>query len=184
MLRSLQVLKMLALGIFFALAAPRLNDFLMAVSQERGEGGQAIAALSNGDYQYCSKPDPIDGRDEDGVCFILKKTDKTIAGYYGYPNSDNYICIRGTADANQIQGEGLALSWPGAYWAKIPNVEFTWDAEGHLKLSKGEIIRSANEGTERLDWVRFHKAMLNIRNFYRYRSPRMTSPSQLCDWPK
>jgi hypothetical protein len=187
MLKSLQVLKCLALGMLIVLAAPFLNTSLVGVSQEpmngrRTEAGDAaIAALEDGTYQFCSKPDPMDWRDGAGSCFIFKKTDRKIAGYYGYPNSDNFICIEGTADANLIRGKGLAPSWSAATWSKVPEAEFPWDTEGRLKLSEGKIVRSVGEGENRTDWIRFPIAVLDVRNFYQYRSPRMTSPSQLCD---
>jgi hypothetical protein len=188
MLKTLQILKFLTLGMLIALVTPSFNQSLRGVSQEptnerRAEAGdEAIAALKDGTYQFCSKPDPMDWRNGAGSCFMFKKNDRNIAGYYGYPNSDNFICIKGTADANLIRGEGLALSWPGMPWSKIPDTELTWDAEGRLKLYQGKIVRSVGEGEERLDWIRFPTAVLDIRTFYHYRSPRMTAPSQLCEW--
>jgi hypothetical protein len=191
MLKRLQVSKILASGMLVTLATLLLSNAsiqglaqlsAMSPGQQQMQGEDAIATLPDGHYQLCSKPDPMDWRDGVGVCFNFKKSGQTIEGYYGYPNSDKFVCIRGTVTTNQIRGEGLALSWPGAVWYKIPDAELTWDAEGHLKMVQGKIVRSAGEGEDRIDWLRFHKVVLDVSRFYRYRSPKMTSPSVLCDW--
>jgi hypothetical protein len=191
MLKSLQVTRMLASGLLVTLAALLLNSSsingltrlsLMRADRQQMQGEPAIATLPDGPYQLCSKPDPEDWRDGAGVCFNFNKTGQNIEGYYGYPNSDEFVCIRGTAKANLIQGEGLALSWPGAVWYKVSDSELTWDTEGHLKIVQGKIVRSEGKGEERIDWLQFHKVVLDVSNFYRYRSPRMTLPSNLCNW--
>lgn len=191
MSKSLQVTKMLASGLLVTLAALLLNNSsihgltrlsLMRADRQQMQGEYTIATLPDGHHQFCSKPDPEDWRDGAGVCFNFNKTGQNIEGYYGYPNSDEFVCIRGTAKANLIQGEGLALSWPGAVWYKVSDSELTWDTEGYLKIVRGEIVRSEGKGEERIDWLRFHKVVLDVSHFYRYRSPRMTLPSNLCNW--
>lgn len=191
MLKRLQVSKKLASGMLATLVTLLLNNAsinslasLSSIAQSlpQPQGEVAIATLPNGHHQLCSKPDPMDWRDGAGVCFNFNKTGPNIEGYYGYPNSDEFVCIRGTANANLIQGEGLALSWPGAVWYKVSDAELTWDSEGHLKIVQGKIVRSAGKGEERIDWLRFHKVVLDVSHFYRYRSPKMASPSKLCDW--
>jgi hypothetical protein len=191
MLKSLQVTRMLASGLLVTLAALLLNNSsingltrlsLMRADRQQMQGEPAIATLPDGHYQLCSKPDPEDWRDGAGVCFNFNKTGQNIKGYYGYPNSDEFVCIRGTAKANLIQGEGLALSWPGAVWYKVSDSELTWDTEGHLQIFQGKIVRSEGKGEERMDWLRFYKVVLDVSNFYRYRSPRMTLPLNLCNW--
>ncbi len=193
MLKRLQVSKILASGMLITLSALLLSNASiqglaqlspMSSGQQQRQQEDAIATLPNGHYQLCSKPDPMDWRDGAGVCFNFMKTGQNIEGYYGYPNSDEFVCIRGTAKTHLIRGEGLALSWPGAVWYKTSDSELTWDAEGHLKIIRGEIIHSAGKDDERIDWLRFHKVVLDVSNFYRYRSPKMTPPSVLCDWKK
>jgi hypothetical protein len=186
MLKRLPVSTILVSGMLFALAAlgwnhSSINGLAMMMPQQM-QGEDAIAALPDGSYQLCSKPDPSDWRDGAGVCFIFKKTDQGIEGYYGYPNSDSFMCIRGAVKTNRIQGEGLAISWPGLVWDKIPDTESTWDAEGHLKITQGKIIRSVGKGEDRVDWLYFHQVVLDVNHFYHYRSPRMNPPSSLCDW--
>lgn len=191
MLKRLQVSKILASGMLVALATLVLSNASikglvqpspMSPGQPQIQGEGEIATFPDGHYQLCSKPDPADWRDGAGVCFNFKKTGQAIEGYYGYPNSDEFVCIRGTATTYLIQGEGLALSWPGAAWYKMPEAELTWDAEGHLKIVQGKIVRSVGKGEERVDWLRFHTVVLDVSSFYRYRSPKMTPPSVLCDW--
>lgn len=203
MLKPIKALRMLASGVLVTLATLLFDNAsinglaqLSLISQGQqhmqGEGTNAwvvatleelaIAILPDGHYQLCSKPDPEDWRDGAGVCFNFNKTGQNIEGYYGYPNSDEFVCIRGTANTNLIQGEGLALSWPGAVWYKISDSELTWDTEGHLKIVQGKVVRSEGKGEERMDWLQFHKVVLDVSRFYRYRSPKMTSPSELCNW--
>lgn len=142
----------------------------------------AIATLANGRYQFCSQPDPKDWRDGAGVCLTFTKVDRRIDGYYGYPHSDNFICVRGKVDGNAIVGEALAISWPGQEWSNPPKSEFRWDSEGHLKLSEGNVIRTSSSEEGRLDLILFRTALLDANGFYRYSSPRMKAASELCDW--
>ena len=144
---------------------------------------QAIATLGNGNYQFCSKPQPqnLDGA---GVCFNFTKIGDRIDGYYAYPHTDDFICLRGEVNGNKFKGEALALSWAGREWINIPKTEFKWDEEGYLSLDHHKIIRSSRgEGRgDRTDWILFRHAMLDTQGFYRYPQPLMTAPSQLCQW--
>lgn len=143
---------------------------------------KAIAAFPDGHHQICSKPDPMDWRDGAGVCFNFIKTGRQIEGYYGYPHSDRFVCLRGTIDQNLWQGEGLTFSWSGESWSKSLPSDFRWDTEKRLRLRDGRIVRSTGQGSERIEWIRFRRASLDIKNFYRYRSPRMTAIADLCHW--
>jgi hypothetical protein len=142
-----------------------------------------VATLGDGNYQFCSQIDPQDWRDGAGICFNFAKVGNLVDGYYGYPHSDDFICVRGKVNSNAIAGEALALSWAGNEWVNIPTSAFTWDREGRLTLHQGNIIRSINQGGEgRMDWIKFDSALLNLDGFYQYSRPRMTPPSQLCNW--
>jgi hypothetical protein len=141
-----------------------------------------VSALANGNYQFCSQPDPRDWRDGVGVCFNFTKKDRTIDGYYGYPHSDNFVCVRGQVTGNSIVGKALALSWPGQTWLTIPSAEFVWDPEGHLKLNQGAIRRQSGKDDHQESWIVFRIANLNLSNFYRYDAPRMKPASELCNW--
>jgi hypothetical protein len=141
-----------------------------------------VAALANGNYQFCSQPDPRDWRDGVGVCFNFIKKDRSVDGYYGYPNSDNFVCVRGQVADNSIVGKALALSWPGHTWLTIPSSEFVWDTEGHLKLNQGEIRRQSDRDDRQESWIVFKMANLDLSDFYRYDAPRMKPTSELCNW--
>lgn len=143
---------------------------------------QAVSALANGNYQFCSQPDPQDWRDGVGVCFNFIKKDQAVDGYYGYPHSDNFVCVRGQATGNFIVGKALALSWLGQTWLNIPSGEFVWDTEGHLKLNQGAIRWQSGRDDSQESWIVFKIANLDLRNFYRYDAPRMKSSSELCNW--
>lgn len=142
----------------------------------------AIATLTNGNYQYCSQPDPHDWRDGAGVCFNFAKIGDRVNGYYGYPHSDNFICVKGQVNGNLITGEALTISWADNQWRNIPKSAFKWDSEGRLTLSQGNIIRTLNDAEGRTTWILFRNASLNISGFYQYNTPRMKPPSELCEW--
>jgi hypothetical protein len=141
-----------------------------------------VSALANGNYQFCSQPDPQDWRDGAGFCFNFIKKDRTVDGYYGYPNSDNFVCVQGQVAANSIVGKALAFSWPGRAWHAIPSAEFVWDTEGHLKLNQGAIRQQSGQGDSQESWIVFKLAKLDLSNFYRYDAPRMKPASELCNW--
>jgi hypothetical protein len=142
----------------------------------------AIATLADGNYQFCSQPQPSDRLSGAGVCFNFAKIGDRVDGYYGYPHSDDAICLRGKIDRHMVRGEALAISWPGREWTVIPKTEFNWDAESHLALRDGKIIRTSRERGGRIDWISFRHARLDTEGFYQYSKPHMTPPDQLCKW--
>jgi hypothetical protein len=141
-----------------------------------------ISALADGNYQFCSQPDPRDWRDGAGICFNFAKKNQAIDGYYGYPHSDSFVCIRGQVMRNSIVGKALALSWPGQERFAIPPTKFAWDAEGRLYLNQGEIQRQSGRDQLQERWVAFKAAELDISNFHQYDAPRMKPVTELCDW--
>jgi hypothetical protein len=174
----------LLLGSLIADSSVQSNQISSSAIAAFGDTAYAakIANLTNGNYQFCSQPDPKDWRDGTGVCFNFSKIGNRVEGYYGYPHSDNFICIRGTVNGNYIAGEALAISWGINQWKNTPESTFKWDSEGHLTLSQGKIISTVNSGEDAVKWILYRHASLNIEGFYQYNYPRMTSPSQLCEW--
>ncbi len=143
-----------------------------------------LAPLEDGGYQLCTEPDPQDWHDGSGTCLNVLKQGTTLEGYYGYPHSDSFVCLRGQVSENQFDGQGLVVSWAGNVWQTIPQGTFTWDyPEERLSLDQGELARSEGVGEEQVSWIIFRTARLNMQSMYLYDSPRMTSPAQLCDWP-
>lgn len=151
---------------------------MQAVHPETG----TIAALADGSYQVCSAPDPMDWQTGAGVCFVFDKVDDRVQGYYGYPHSDQFICLRGRVENSLITGEAFTLSWAGNVWESIPDAPFAWDDEGHLTLSEGRISPSSEETHEHTSLILFDNALLDVNSFYQYNSPRMVAPAQLCNW--
>lgn len=143
---------------------------------------QAIATLTNGSYQFCTEPPPSDWRSGAGVCFNFVKIGDRVSGYYGYPYTDDFICVRGKVKRNLVTGEALMMSWLGREWTSIPKTAFKWDEEGHLIIKDGKIIRTTIDKTGRTDWILFGSAKLDTQGFYRSTKSLLTSPSQLCDW--
>ena len=130
--------------------APAQNS-LITPEKIKPQTQSAIATLTNGHYQFCSQPDANDWRDGVGVCFNFAKVGNHVEGYYGYPHSDNFICVKGEVNGNFITGEALAISWADSQWLNIPKSAFKWDSEGRLTLSQGNIVRTANSEEGRTD---------------------------------
>lgn len=142
----------------------------------------SLESLADGNYQVCSKPDPEDGRDGDGVCFNFAKRGDFIDGYYGFPHSGTYVCVQGRTERNRVIGQGLALSWPGHPWPPIKSSQYTWRLDQHLTLQNGYVVRSVREPFGRVNWIRFDEVQLDMDGFYQYPTVKMRSPTQLCDW--
>jgi hypothetical protein len=152
------------------------------LSVKQNVNTQAISTLTNGNYQFCTEPPPSDWRSGAGVCFNFVKIGDRASGYYGYPHSDDFICVRGKIKGNLVTGEALMMSWLGREWTSIPKTAFKWDEEGHLLLKDGKIIRTTIDKSGRTDWILFASAKLDTQGFYRSTKSLLTSPSQLCDW--
>jgi hypothetical protein len=151
-------------------------------SVKQNANTQAIATLVNGNYQFCTEPPPSDWRSGAGVCFNFVKIGDRVSGYYGYPYTDDFICVRGKVKNNLVIGEALMISWLGREWTSIPKTAIKWDEEGHLLLKDGKIIRTSIDKSGRTDWILFGSAKLDTQGFYRSTKSLLTSPSQLCDW--
>ncbi len=144
---------------------------------------EAFATLADGQYQFCSEPAPADWRDGDGVCLNIWKNGAQMDGYYGYPHSSQFVCLRGQVANDQMLGEGMVIFWAAHDWAEIPHEEFFWDDEARLQLSEGYVAHSEGEAEEMTQWIVFRTARLNLGGFYRYDTATMTPPAQLCQWP-
>lgn len=141
-----------------------------------------LAKLGNGDYQLCSQVDPQDGRDGAGVCLNIAKRGDRVDGYYGYPHSGNFVCIRGQIDQHRVVGRGLVISWPSHPWPPIQPSQYQWRLDQHLTLKNGYLVRSVREAMGRVDWIEFDEVILDITGFYQYEAVKMRPPSQLCEW--
>ena len=141
-----------------------------------------LSDLPDGAYQFCTEPDPQDWRDGAGVCLNFVKQSAAVDGYYSYPHSNAFICLRGRVSENGFYGKGFVISWTGRTWSEIPQEAFNWDQEGRLYLSHGDLIHTEGQGEGQVSWIIFQQANLNMQGLYLYDSARMTSPTQLCDW--
>jgi hypothetical protein len=142
----------------------------------------AIGDLTNGNYQFCSQPKPNDWRDGAGVCLNFGKVGDRIDGYYGYPHSDVFICIRGNSLNDTITGKALGAFWFADQPGEVPQNQLEWDVEKRLRLGRGQVIRSTRDRGDRTDWILFQDALLNVKGLYRYTTPKMTPASKLCNW--
>lgn len=166
---------------FDGVIAQELN---LSVGQQ-ADLAHPISSLSDGNYQFCSETEPQDWSSGAGVCFWFRKVQDHIVGYYGYPNSDDFVnCLEGTINQNQVLGKAVIISWGGQGWSDIPQNKFAWDEEGNLQLNQGQIIHSIKSEEGDMDWIQFAEADLNLTGFYYYssaKSSEMKPPSSSCD---
>jgi hypothetical protein len=141
-----------------------------------------IANLANGNYQFCSQPKPNDWRDGAGICLNFAKVGDRIDGYYGYPHSDVFICIRGSSQNDTVTGKALGIIWSSRQPSEIPQNRLEWDVERRLLLGPGKIIHIIRDRDDRENWILFQTATLNVKGLYQYRVSQMTPASKLCDW--
>lgn len=147
----------------------------------------AIAELSNGTYQLCSQPAPEAWQQGEawrqgaGVCLMGIKQNDSFDGYYGYPHSDAFVCLRGIMNGLKFTGQGYLISWESHRWEVLPVQPFFWDTEERLQLDQGRLVRSST-ASQSVDWIVFQSATLDFQSFYLYHEPQMTPPQQLCDW--
>ncbi|MGR3279427.1 hypothetical protein ACSYAD_30635 [Acaryochloris marina NIES-2412] len=159
-----------------------ISTLTIVLSSATPSQASALEKLSNGDYQFCSQIDPNDGRDGAGVCFNFVKQGDRVDGYYGYPHSGTFVCVRGRMEQGQIAGNGLLLSWPGHPGPSIVPSQYKWQLDSHLTLRNGYLVRSIKEEHGRVEWIQFDEAVLNIDGFHQYSTVKMRPPSQLCKW--
>ncbi|MGG6267495.1 hypothetical protein ACQ4M3_23330 [Leptolyngbya sp. AN03gr2] len=101
-----------------------------------------LAGLANGDYQICNQSPPKDRKQGAGGCLVFHKQNDQIEGYYGYPHSDAFVCLRGTLKGTQIVGQGYLVSWQGSQWRIPSRTAFFWDQEHQLQLAQGKVIQN------------------------------------------
>lgn len=141
----------------------------------------AIAELSDGTYQLCSQPAPENWQQGTGVCLVGIKQNDSFDGYYGYPHSDAFVCLRGMISGSELTGQGYLISWESHRWEILPVQPFFWDTEERLQLDQGRLVQSSSESAS-VDLAMFEKATLDFHAFYLYHEPQMTPAQQLCDW--
>jgi hypothetical protein len=143
-------------------------SFVLRRSPFLAQAQDVIATLPDGNYQFCSQPETKDSPFGAGVCFWFRKVNNRVVGDYGFPQTDDSICVSGEVKENLATGDALTVSWPGRPWENIPQSPSDWDEEGRLKLGQGSIIHSSNSEGGRIDWIQFRSAVLNLNGFYRY----------------
>lgn len=134
-------------------------------------GGQvksltAIAALPDGNYQFCSEPEPPEIHLGAGVCYWFRKMGQDVIGYYGLPNSDIFIdCLRGKIQSEQIIGSALAVVRLDPKDPEPPQTSVKWHT---VTLESGEVVHSMGDRFGKLEILTFPKASLTLQDFYRY----------------
>ncbi|GAB4201544.1 MAG: hypothetical protein Fur006_54090 [Coleofasciculaceae cyanobacterium] len=148
-------------------------SFVLRRSPLTAQAQDVIATLPDGNYQFCSQPETKESPFGAGVCFWFRKVNNRVVGDYGYPQSDDSICVSGEIQGNLATGEALAISWPGRVWENIPKSPFYWDEENRLQLHQASTIHTSGTKDERTDWIEFRNAALNLSGFYRYQTVGM-----------
>lgn len=163
-------------------AHTRIQSEILAPQVANQPQALIVDSLSDGDYQVCSQPAPQNWQDGAGVCFRFQKSGQHVEGYYGYPHTDDFVCLRGSVQGNYLSGEAFATSWEGAAWQSVPPTEFQWDTEGRLTLSQAEQLLADQTQAGWTSKILFHSAQLNLQDFYAYPQPRMKPSTELCTW--
>ena len=144
---------------------------------------RVLRTLADGAYQFCTKPEPQDWRDGAGVCLNFLKQGTTIEGYYGLPHSNSYVCLQGQVTDNWLEGKGLIAIWSGnPLEPDAPQEKLNWGQKDRLSLTQGQIVHRDGLNDEQTRWIMFRQARLDMQGMYPYSRPRMTPPTQLCDW--
>lgn len=142
-----------------------------------------LATLPDGAYQLCTEPeDPQAWADGAGTCLNVIKQGLNASGYFGYPHSSHFMCIRGELSDNLLTGEALFTAWSAHEWTEIPQDAFNWDEGGRLSLDQWYRIPEEETTQSNISWVAFQQATLNLVGLHTYSSPRMKPPDQLCNW--
>lgn len=112
------------IGIIFAFscllnACGFISQTNSDISQNANQKKTNIEDLSNGNYRYCSDPNPYpyeNKMDAHRYCFTFTKTGNKVVGDYLYraPKDTPYICLEGTAKNNLIAGVGYEGISPGS----------------------------------------------------------------------
>lgn len=142
----------------------------------------SVASWSNGRYQLCTEPDPQDWQDGAGVCAVFSKVDRRLDGYYGYPHSDRFICLRGTVAEDLFRGQALTLTWADSERPSLASLEKEWQVETRMQVQQAKILRTEPAEDGWIVWVKFEKVTLDLQGMHRYAKAKMRPASELCNW--
>ena len=137
----------MALNLRLILSSLVAGSLLNAGQAQFGESATPspnLGSFADGSYQVCSEPKSsrFDGA---GVCFVFVKKASHVNGYYGYPHSDGFACLRGSVQGNQVRGEAYIALWDRDRQYEIPPSAFHWDQEERLLLNDGKLIQFAGD---------------------------------------
>lgn len=148
-----------------------------------------IENLPNGNYRYCSDPNPYpeDEPDVHRYCFSFTKTGNRVVGGYLYraPKDTPYICIEGTAKDNLVTGAGYEDIGPStqpyteedfSYLNELPeNPPLSyWDDVEHyqgglnLKVANPSLYKLSSFGDKYISYwatIRYENAQLYLNDF-------------------
>lgn len=140
-----------------------------------------IADLPDGAYQFCSEPAPQDWQTGAGVCLNFAKQGNALEGYYGYPHSAEFVCLKGQLSDEVFSGQGAMVVWAGDPSGEAGS---SWSADNRLSLrsplSQNTFAGSKDINEDSENWMVFQEATLNTQGLIAYESPLMTPPNQLC----
>lgn len=142
----------------------------------------SIGSWNNGRYQLCTELEPQDWRDGAGVCAVFSKMDRRWDGYFGYPHSDRFICLRGMVVEDLFRGQALTLTWVDSQNPSLASLEKDWQMEERIHVQQAKILRTEPAEDGWVVWVKFEKVTLDLKGMHRYAKAKMRSPSELCNW--
>lgn len=160
------------------------------ISQNIKQQETNIEDLLNGNYRYCSDPNPYpeDEPDVHRYCFTFTKTGEQVIGIYLYraPKDTPYICIEGISEDNLVNGFGYESIGPSSdpytekdfsYLDRLPinNYLSYWDEvepyQGGLNLKVGNPSLyklsppSDDKYTSYWATIRYKNAQLDLSSF-------------------
>ena len=191
---SILILCLLGLGAFAPLSwsSSTIERASAEPQTQFGEQVKTLKQLSqmpDGQHQLCSEPEPTGFLQGAGICFWFKKVGPQFIGYYGLPHSGEFIdCVSGTINEEKLVGEAIAVSWGNTPFPSPEQLEkVTWKT---LTLGSGTVEYQSSNRFGDISLIRFDKAELTLRDFYRYspeRAKKMNLPPDNCnvqEWVK
>lgn len=159
-----------------------INTPLVSVAQTP----VTLQNLANGNHLLCSQPpQPQQNQPNDGYCFLLRKTNKAMIGYYYSVASlgEKNICLTGQMNRNTLTGSAYQASGEGDP-IKPQSIntgnQFTyWDTpNSRLQIRLGSPKGTLDQYGFLRGYVHYRSMILNLNQMYVY--PNSGQPPTRC----
>ncbi|MGL6338707.1 MAG: hypothetical protein ACRC80_06145 [Waterburya sp.] len=166
-----------------------------------------IENLVNGNYRFCSDPNPYPNDDEPDAhryCFDFTKTGSKVTGSYLYraPKDVPIICLEGVAQDNQVNGTGYEMIFGNSepftvndfsdlqHTRSNPKLSYWDDVEMYqggfnLKVSSPNLHSLMSPSTDKYatysDVIRYDIAQLDLNGFEKIESAQIEAGKECVD---